>query len=520
MRKFLMFFIVFGVFIGIVIGASNEINKVDETDSGDKQIVTEIIPKLRLALAGVDTYNPLTTQNEHVSNVLRLIYEPLFELDHENQLKPCLASEYFKRGDNSWVIRLQSNVEWQDGNVLLADDVIYTINYLKDENVNSVYKANVRNISSVERLDTETVVINLIEDDPYIMSKLYFPIVSSRAVATTDEIQALTPQSLIGTGPYEFVSEDAEKVLLKLNDTWWDYKGAKLKEIELIKYGSYAEAVKAFKSTEIDLIMTDMYSWKEKFGFIGINSYSYESSTFETLIPNASKGGLAESSVRKAILQAINRANLVSVVYEENATIKDIPIPSYSKFKTEVSDYNTEKAKQILVNAGWSNSLGTWKKGNQTLSFNLIVVESNKEQVLVAEKIKSDLQEVGIKISIKKMSWNDFYAAISNGTFDLAVATFDVKNEYQIQDMVKSATLRNYAKYSNSNVDALIEKLTTTQEEAYDETMQEFVTTYLNEMPYIGLYFKNNTILANKSVKGEYKSTASNPYKNLINFYK
>lgn len=520
MRKFLMFFIVFGVFIGIVIGASNEINKVDETNSGDKDLVVEITPKLRLALAGVDTYNPLTTQNEHVSNVLRLIYEPLFEYDSENQLKPCLASEYFKRGDNSWVIRLQSGVEWQDGNTLLADDVVYTINYLKDENVSSVYKANVRNISSVERLDTETVVINLVEDDPYIMSKLYFPIVSSRFVATTDEVQSLTPQSLIGTGPYEFVSEDSEKVLLKLNDTWWDYTSAKLKEIELIKYGSYAEAVKAFKSTEIDLIMTDMYSWKEKFGFIGINSYSYESSTFETLIPNASKGGLAESSVRKAILQAINRANIVSVVYEENATIKDIPVPSYSKFKTESADYNIEKAKQILVNAGWSNVSGVWKKGNQTLSFNLAVAESNKEQVLVAEKIKSDLQEIGIKINIKKMSWNDFSAAIANGNFDLAVATFDMKNEYQIQEMVGSIATKNYAKYSNPNVDTLIEKLRTSQEDVYDETMQEFVNTYLNEMPYIGLYFKNNTILANKSVKGEYKSIASNPFKNIINFYK
>ena len=520
MRKFLMFFIVFGVFIGIVIGASNEINKVDEVDSGDTEIVTEVIPKIRLALAAVDTYNPLTTQNEHVSNLLKLVYEPLFEYNSENQLQPCLAGEYFKRGDNSWVIRLKPNIEWQDGNVLLADDVVYTINYLKDENVNSIYKANVRNITSVERLDTETVVINLVEDDPYLINKLYFPIVSSRSVATTDEVQALMPQSLVGTGPYEFVSEDSEKVALKLNDTWWNYKGAKLKEIDLMKFGSYAEAVKAFKSTEIDLIMTDMYSWKEKFGFIGINSYSYESSTFETLIPNTSKNTLAESSVRKAILQAINRANIVSVVYEENATIKDIPIPSYSKFKTESSEYNVEKAKQILVNAGWVNTSGSWKKGNQTLSFNLAVVESNKEQLLVAEKIKSDLQDVGIKINIKKMSWNDFYAAISNGNFDLAIATFDVKHEYQIQDMVKTLASKNYAKYSSSNMDTIIEKLYTTQDETYDETMQEFVTMYLNEMPYIGLYFKNNTMLANKSVKGEYKSTAGNPFNNLINFYK
>ena len=108
----------------------------------------------------------------------------------------------------------------------------------------------------------------------------------------------------------------------------------------------------------------------------------------------------------------------------------------------------------------------------------------------------------------------------SNGNFDLAIATFDVKHEYQIQDMVKTLASKNYAKYSSSNMDTIIEKLYTTQDETYDETMQEFVTMYLNEMPYIGLYFKNNTMLANKSVKGEYKSTAGNPFNNLINFYK
>ena len=66
----------------------------------------------------------------------------------------------------------------------------------------------------------------------------------------------------------------------------------------------------------------------------------------------------------------------------------------------------------------------------------------------------------------------------------------------------------------------ILEKLKNSEEDVYEETMKAFITNYLNEMPYIGLYFKNNTMLANKSVKGEYKSTATNPFNNLINFYK
>lgn len=520
MRKILMFFIVFGIFIGIVIGVSNELNTEPIIDDTEVQDNHELIPKLRLPLSGVDTYNPLLTQNEHISDILKLIYEPLFEYDEQNQLTPCLAQEYFKRGDNSWVVRIKSNVKWHNGTEFKASDVVFTVNYLLDETINSVYKANVKNVLKVEELDSETVVFTLNEDDPHIISKLCFPIISSKNSFVVDDVLNKMPNCLIGTGPYKYIMEDENKLLLNINEEWWNIGNYNLEEIELIHYATYAEAVKGFKSTEVDLIMTDMHSWKEKFGFIGINSHSFESSIYEVIIPNTSKSALSESSVRKAILHSINRPNIVSNIYEENATIKDIPIPSYSKYKTESTEYNIEKAKQMLVNAGWKYTNGAWKKENKTLSFNMLVTENNQEQLLVAEKIKSDLQEIGIKITIKKVSWDAMKTNLKNGNFDLALTTLDIKNEYQLQNIVGTADIYNYAKYSNLLMEDILLKLMTSQDEAYDENMQSFITMYLNEMAYIGLYFKNNTILSNKSVKGEYKSIASDPYKNIINFYK
>ena len=520
MRKILMFFIVFGIFIGIVIGVSNELNTDVIIDTTEEQEFQEVITKLRLPLSGLDTYNPLTTKNEHVSDILKLIYEPLFEFDSKNQLQPCLAKEYFKRGDNSWVIRINSNVKWHDGSSLKASDVVYTVNYLQSDTTDSVYKANVKNVLKVEELDSETVVFTLSEDDPHIISKLSFPIISRNNTSVVDDILNKMPSCLNGTGPYKYVMEDEEKILLNINSSWWNLGNYNLEEIELIHYATYAEAVKGFKSTEVDMIMTDMHSWKEKFGFIGINSYSYESSIYEVIIPNTTNSVLGESSVRKAILHSINRPNIVSNIYEENATIKDIPIPSYSKYKTESVEYNIEKAKQMLVNAGWKYVNGVWKKDNKSLSFNMLVIEDNQEQILVAEKIQSDLKEIGIKINIKKVSWETLKNNLNNGKFELALTTLNIKNEYQLQNIIGTSDIYNYAKYSNQVIDDVILELNASQAEIYDENMQSLITTYLNEMPYIGLYFKNNTILSNKSVKGEHKSIAGNPYKNIINFYK
>ncbi len=520
MKKILVFFIIFGIFIGIVIGVSNEINiqSVDETE--ENLADTQIVPKLRLPISAIDTYNPLNTKNEHVSDVLKLIYEPLFELDEESQISPCLALEYFKRGDNSWVVRVKSGIEWHDGRPFSAADVVYTISYLLNEETQSVYKANVRNVLFVEQLDEETIVLTLKEEDAYIISKLTFPIISKNSTATVDDVLALTPQSLVGTGKYKFEQEKENIIKLVLNEKRIDKNEAKLKEIELVKYGTYAEAVKGFKSTEVDMIVTDMHTWKEKFGFIGINSFSYESSLYEVLIPNTTNFALKESSVRKAILHAINRPNIVSNIYEENATIKDIPIPSYSKYKTTSTEHDLEKAKQILVNAGWENNNNVWKKNNKILSFNLLVSEDNHEQILVAEKIKNDLQELNIKINIKKSTWEDFVKALEESKYDLAITTIDMKNEYQLQEMVSQDNPRNYANYTGVAINESISSLKNSQNEAYEEQMKSFIQTYLNELPYIGLYFKNNTILSNKSVKGEYKSVSSNPYNNITNFYK
>ena len=180
MRKILMFFIVFGIFIGIVIGVSNELNTETIVDNSEDKGIQEITAKLKLPLSGLDTYNPLLTKNEHVSDILKLIYEPLFEYDEQNQLKPCLAQEYFKRGDNSWVVRIKSNVKWHNGTSFQASDVVFTVNYLLSESTDSVYKANVRNVLKVEELDSETIVFYLNEDDPHIISKLCFPIISSK----------------------------------------------------------------------------------------------------------------------------------------------------------------------------------------------------------------------------------------------------------------------------------------------------------------------------------------------------
>lgn len=521
MKRILIFFILVGITVGVLIGVSNHNDNNEEKVEKDNEIESnDYIDELTLSISEIDTLNPLRTKKLHISYILQLIYEPLFMYDDENQLTPVLADEWMRRDGLTWIIRIKDNIEWHDGEKLTAQDIEYTINTLINKEIESIYSANVQKVSSVEVVNEKDLIINLSEPEPYLISKLTFPIVSKKYFEGSGMLDENKSNKMLGTGPYKYVTEYDSSIILTSNEKWWKNENIKLKTINLNKYSTYSEEIKAFKSAEIDMILTNMYDWKEKFGFIGINSYKFENTEYEVLIPNTENKILADNSVRKAILYGINRANIVSTIYDENAVISDLPIMSYSKNTELNSEYNIETAKQILINGGWKQESKQWKKDGKTLKFTLLVSEDDKEKISVAEKIKQDLEEIDIKVTVKEVSNKEFISSIENNKFEVAIASLDIKSEYQIQDLVNTGSEHNYANYINIEMDNLIEELRKLEGTDYDEKFHEFKNMYKNELPYIGLYFKTNTILTNKSVKGEYKSTAYEPYKNINNFCK
>lgn len=524
MKKILVFFIIVGIVVGIVIGANAVQIKEKEEEltpsSGEKVQSTGINNELSLALPEVDTLNPLRTKNSYVADVLKLIYEPLVSFDDENQIESSLAINWAQRDDVTWIIKLRENVYFHGGEKFTAADVKYTINTLLSEEIQSKYLANVSNISSVDLIDDSTLVITLKTKDAYFPSKLTFPIIPEYYFKNEGILSEDKADRPIGTGAYQYDSSDESEIKIIFNKNWWKDSNAKLSTISLKRYSTYNEAIKAFKSSDVDMIFTTMHNWKEKFGFIGVNSHTFESSKYEVIIPNTSKTILKESSVRKAILSAINRENIVSNIYEGDAYITDIPIASNSKYASPSMEYDIEKSKQMLINAGWSQTKNGWSKDGKRLAFNIIVVKDDSEKLNIARQIKQDLAEVQIQTTINELTLSSFNENLQKGTFDLAIATLDIKNEYQIQDIVSTGNIYNYARFSDEKMDGIISMMNASDGDVYANNMEMFKQYYKSEMPYIGLFYKSNIILTNKSVKGEYKGTDFNPYRNIRNFCK
>ena len=519
MKKVFIFLISVSLLLGLFLGVREYMLSKENSEQvmSEDAINENYIDELKLPLIEVDTLNPLFTKNRQVADTLNLIYEPLIAYDSSNKLLPKLSTEWAQKDELTWIVKLRENVKWHSDKDFYADDVIFTINAIM-QNQQSIYYPNVTNIETVNKLSENSISITLKSEDEHLPYKLTFPIIPKYYLfEDLNNIEKL--KRPVGTGAYKFVeiSDDEFRTTLVYNDNWWNNSNNKLETIYLYNFASYGEAIKAFKSSEIDLISTSMSSWKKKFGVIGINSYSYENASFETIIPNTQRTALSESSVRRAILYAINRNNIINEVYEGNANIKDIMIHEYSWLydKNINIEYNTEKSKQLLLNAGWNQTNAGWQKNingkTVTLKFELLVKDTSEEHNKVAQKIKENLAEIGITLNIKKVSASTYKTNIEQGNFDLALATIELQNEYDIIDLLKN---KNYSRYENEQINSLLEKLYINNVSIV-ENFKELQTTYRNEVPYIGLYFRTDTLLTNKAVKGHITPTWYSVYHNI-----
>ena len=524
MKRILALLIVIGVFIGIFITLRAKFSELDSEVISEVVTENEVyVDSLNLPLIEVDSLNPLLTQNKQVSDILKLVYEPLFDFDEKNRIEAKLASAWSEKDGLTWIIKLNDKASWHSSKDLLADDIIFTYNAIK-KSANSVYKENIKNILSIEKLEEKAIQINLSTEDKFLMYKLTFPIIP-KYYFEGDLENEIKNINMVGTGPYKMENSSDENPVITLtaNTNWWKQEEFKLNKIYLYKYATYGEAIKAFKSTEIDVIATSMSSWQKKFGAIGINNYMYPSSEFETIIPNIQNTLLSESSVRRMILSGINTENIIESIYAGNGIVSSCPIPSnsYLNNNNEYKNYDIEKAKQLLINAGWENSSGVWQKEingkKYTLKFELLANSDNEKKVESADLIAENLKEIGIEIKIVKVNTNEYNKRIANGKFELILATLNLDTDIDLLELIYSDSEKNYAKYTNDAINKIILEM---NKDNLQNKIMDLQVQYKNEAPYIGMYYKGNNLLTNKSVKGNINPTSWNVYHDITGWCK
>ena len=441
--------------------------------------------ELRIGISAVDSFDPIISSNKNVQDVSKLIYESLVTLDENYKIKGVLATEWAKTAENSYIIKLKQGIKWHNGNEFTANDVEFTINKIKQEK-NSIYKVNVENISQITIIDNYTIRLDLLNDEAFFEYNLIFPIQNSSDYT-------------IGTGLYKINQMEQNKVELTRNQYKENIENVQIKTITVKNYSTMGEAYNDFKIGNIDIINTDNLDYSNYIGTLGYTVRNFYGRNFDLLCMNTKNTALYNIEVRKAISFAIDKNLIVSSIFNNKYYVANYPLDYgnwlYSNQDTS-SGYNPEQSKKILEENGWEYKNNVWQKSidnkNVQLKFNLLVSSNNELRIKVAESIKQQLEEVGIKINITKVSSINSY--VQNKNYDIALVQISTGVSPDLSIFFGDNNLINY---KNPEVISIIDEI---------------------DIPFISLYFDNSVLIYNSKIVGAITPTWYNLYYNIENW--
>jgi peptide/nickel transport system substrate-binding protein len=421
------------------------------------------------------TLNPLTAVDAPSREVIGVMQADLVHINRATQLTEAALAKSWKISPDGLQYRLtlRKGLCFSDGQPLDADDVLFTMRVLLDENVH----ASQRDLLvvggtpiSVRKVDRETVVFQLAKpygagerlfdgleilprhllEKPYQDGKL-----AQAGVLTTPANQ------WAGAGPYrlkEYVP--GQKLVLERNPFYWksDSKGNTLPyldELVFLFVPSADAQVLRFQSGETDMIsrlsadnflalsrqqrgytMSDAGPGLEyNFLFFNLNDMGAKGSPE---IVRKSKW-FGDVNFRQAISLAIDRDAIVRLVYQGRGAALWGPVTPGNRRWVNTSiphpARSLEQARSFLKQAGFS-----WKKNadgeselvdadGKTVEFSILTSSSNADRTKMAAIVQDDLKELGMHVQVVALEFRSLIDRITQTKeYDacvLGLASFD-----------------------------------------------------------------------------------------------
>ncbi len=176
---------------------------------------------------------PGTNRNQGAHQAL---WEPLFILNYETgEIQPWLGTSFDpNEAQDVWTLHIREGVTWSDGEAFNADDVVFTIQLLLDDETATLAEAaNMQQwIASVEKIDDLTVQFDLTAPNPrfqldYFSVRIWGNInilpqhvwegQDPFTFTNYDEEQGWP----LGTGAYTLTSASPTQFVWDRNDNWW-----------------------------------------------------------------------------------------------------------------------------------------------------------------------------------------------------------------------------------------------------------------------------------------------------------
>lgn len=458
-------------------------------------------------IGNISTLNPLLAASEPEQAVSRLLFSSLYNYDVTGALHTDLAESMTVKDDKVYTIKLR-NAVWHDGKKLTAEDVVYTINLIKNPQVRSPLRVNWLDISA-RAIDDSTVEFMLPAVYAGFSHALTFPVIPKHI------LQTVSPSSMreadfssnpVGSGPFAVkrvqTSESTSSTDVVRMEPNTKYYGAvsTLSRLELRAYGNESLLVKAVNSGEVsaasglslsaaDNIKSKQYSTKHWL----LNKGVY-------LLMNNRSQTLQDARVRRALRYATDTSSIRATVGDNVARL-DTPIlqSQIAQKLSAAPDYNLDKAKALLKEAGWTYNQGQWKgKDGRPLAVAVTTSSGRDEYKKIVDVLKQQWSKLGVDVQLREIDTNStttsfVQSVLQPRDYDALLYELELGADPDVfaywHSSQASASGYNFANYSNRTVDNdLVGGRSRTNSALRAAKYIQFVNQWLNDAPAIGLY--------------------------------
>ena len=140
--------------------------------------------------------------------------------------------------------------------------------------------------------------------------------------------------------------------------------------------------------------------------------------TWERIDLNFDNEHLGQLPVRKALIHAINRQQIVDKVLNGKTKVIHSWVPEWRwDYNPEVPtyDYSPDKAKALLKEAGYvPGPDGILAKGGKRLSLRYGTTAGNQTRLLVTQLVQADLKAIGVEVLLEYVPSSQWFAAGDN----------------------------------------------------------------------------------------------------------
>ena len=480
--------------------------------------------KLTLGISEFDTMNPIITKNKKVQDISKLVFESLVTINKDGKVEPNLAIDWETSDNKVYIIKLRSGIKWSDDTYFSSDDVIYTINRLKEADKSSIYSENLRYVREVDKIDNTTLRIILTEAVPFYEYYLCFPIVSAKYYGEDDFWNTDKNIKPMSNGRFEIAEVTNSTITLSKNKNWWNIENDNsiIETININIYSSIAELYNAFKLGSIDLIATNNNNYQEYIGKIGYNVAEIEGRNFVFLALNTKNSILSDLNVRRALKAAINKDEIISKIYGNSYMKAVFPISS-SSFLVNYSNANTFNLSDIESNmkkSGWSIIKGQWRKVVNYKNVNLelkMVVKKDSRRVNLAKYLRDFLLTQGITINIIEASDSDYSKYIENKNYDILLAEVTQSIAPDLTTFLGNNNLSNFSNNETNEIMRYIDNVT--DENELKSKYQKLYEIFENQVPYIGIARSKIYVITNTYLSAQIDSKWYNLFFNFKDWY-